>query len=296
MSEVVNNTSSTIDNAGSTIGDALKTGASSSNTGAKNTAAAGLGKVKDFFKSGSILSQIVIIIIVFFLIILIVQLIIGIVTRIKDNKEAKPWLVKGTKECKSQLIIYQDPKTSGSKTLKRSKNESEGIEFTYVGWIYVNDWAYKYGDWKHIFHKGNPDSWPNRAPGVWFHPKKNTLRVYMNTYNQIADYVDIDNIPLHKWMHLTVMCHNNKLDVFINGFLKKQLILNGIPKQNYGDVYINSHGGFDGFLSEMRYYDYAVSMPVLEDIIRSGPSTAPCVDTGARPPYLSPNWWLTYKY
>ena len=46
----------------------------------------------------------------------------------------------------------------------------------------------------------------------------------------------------------------------------------------------------------MRYFDYAISMPTLEDIIRSGPSTAPCVDTGARPPYLSPNWWLTYKY
>ena len=180
--------------------------------------------------------------------------------------------------------------------MKRSKNEGDGIEFTYASWLYVNDWSYKYGDWKHVYHKGNSDSWPNRAPGVWFHPKKNTLRVYMNTYNQIADYVDIDNIPLHKWMHLTVMCYGNKLDVFINGFLKKQLILNGIPKQNYGDVYINSFGGYDGFLSEMRYYDYAISMPDLEDIIRSGPSSAPCVDTGSKPPYLSPNWWLTYKY
>ena len=251
-------------------------------------------KQKGFFNSTLILSKIVIII--FFLIIIVVQIITAIITRIRNNREAKPWLVKGTKESKNQLIVYQDPKTSGSKTIKRSKNESNGIEFTYVAWIYVNDWAYKYGDWKHIFHKGNSDSWPNRAPGVWFHPKKNSLRVYMNTYNQIADYVDIDNIPLHKWMHLTVMCHSNKLDVFVNGFLKKQLILNGIPKQNYGDIYINSFGGYDGFLSEMRYYDYAISMPVLEDIIRAGPSTAPCVDTGARPPYLSPNWWLTYKY
>ena len=46
--------------------------------------------------------------------------------------------------------------------------------------------------------------------------------------------------------------YSNKLDVFINGFLKKQLILNGIPKQNYGDVYINSFGGYDGFLSELH--------------------------------------------
>tara|TARA_Y100000991_G_C21964009_1_gene345916 strand:+ start:239 stop:1096 length:858 start_codon:yes stop_codon:yes gene_type:complete len=275
---------------------AVSQGASTTANTTKETAKKGYDSTKKFLTSGSPIAQVVIVIIIFILILIVIRIIRSIVTRIQNNKNAKPWLVKGTKECKNQLIVYQNPQTDGSVTLKRSKNEGQGIEFTYVTWIYVNDWAYKYGDWKHIFHKGNPDSWPNRAPGVWFHPKKNTIRVYMNTYNQIADYVDIDNIPLHKWMHLTVMCYGNKLDVFINGFLKKQLILNGIPKQNYGDVYINAFGGYDGFLSEMRYYDYAISMPTLEDIIRSGPSSAPCVDTGARPPYLSPNWWLTYKY
>ena len=249
----------------------------------------------NFLSSGSTISQVAIVVIVFILVIMIIQIIKSISNRINTNKDSKPWLVKGTKECKRQLIIYQDPKINDSITLRRSRNESDGIEFTYVGWIYVNDWGYKYGDWKHIFHKGNPDSWPNRAPGVWFHPKKNAIRVYMNTYNQVSDYVDIDNIPLHKWMHLTVMCYSNKLDIFINGFLKKQLILNGIPKQNYGDIYINSFGGYDGFLSEMRYFNYALTMPTLEEIIRKGPSSAPCVDTGSKPPYLSPNWWLSYK-
>ena len=55
------------------------------------------------------------------------------------------------KKLREDAPVYQDPKTNGSKTIKRSKNESNGIEFTYVTWIYVNDWAYKYGDWKHIF-------------------------------------------------------------------------------------------------------------------------------------------------
>lgn len=276
--------------------DTAKSGLKNTSDKVKDKSKEGYGKMKNFFQSGSVISQIVILVIVFFLIIIIIQIIQGIYTRIKDNRDSKPWLLKGTKESKNQLIVYQDPKIRHSKTLLRSKNESEGIEFTYVMWLYVNDWSYKYGDWKHIFHKGNSDSWPSRAPGVWFHPKKNAIRVYMNTYNQIGDYVDIENIPLHKWMHLTIMCHDNKLDVFINGFLKRQLILNGIPKQNYGDVYINSFGGYDGFISEMRYYNYTLPMNDLESIIREGPSRAPCVDTGSRPPYLSPNWWLTYKY
>ena len=251
---------------------------------------------KTFFTSGSALSQCVIVVLIFIAIIIVSQILRGIVTRIRNNRLGKPYLVKGTKEAKKRKIIPQDPSVSNSITLKRSRNESEGIEFTYTAWLWINDYSYKYGEWKHVFHKGNEDSWPNRAPGVWLHPTKNIMRVYMNSYNQIANYVDIDNIPLNKWMHLTIICNSNKLDIFINGFLKKQLILDGVPKQNYGDVYINAFGGYDGFLSEMRYYDYSINMAQLESIIRSGPSTAPCVDTGARPPYLSPNWWLTYKY
>lgn len=251
---------------------------------------------KQFFNSGSVLSQCVIVFLIFLAIIIVSQVLKGIVVRIRNNRLGKPYLVKGTKEAKKRKIIPQDPSVANSITLKRSRNESEGIEFTYTAWLWINDYSYKYGEWKHVFHKGNEDSWPNRAPGVWLHPTKNSMRVYMNSYNQIANYVDIDNIPLNKWMHVTIICNSNKLDILINGFLKKQLILDGIPKQNYGDVYINAFGGYDGFLSEMRYYDYSISMAQLEDIIRSGPSTAPCVDTGARPPYLSPNWWLTYKY
>ena len=251
---------------------------------------------KNFFTSGSVLSQCVIVVFIFIAIIIVSSILRLIVTRIRNNRSGKPYLVRGTKEAKKRKIIPQDPSVSNSITLKRSRNESEGIEFTYTAWLWINDYSYKYGEWKHVFHKGNEDSWPNRAPGVWLHPTKNIMRVYMNSYNQIANYVDIDNIPLNKWMHLTIICNSNKLDIFINGFLKKQLILDGVPKQNYGDVYINAFGGYDGFLSEMRYYDYSINMAQLESIIRSGPSTAPCVDTGARPPYLSPNWWLTYKY
>ena len=58
---------------------------------------------------------------------------------------------------------------------------------------------YKVGEWKHVFHKGNKTSFPNRAP-VWIHPNNNALRIYMNTYDNPLEYVDIDNIP-RKWFH-----------------------------------------------------------------------------------------------
>ena len=64
----------------------------------------------------------------------------------------------------------------------RSENQ-DGMEFTYSFWICIMGLKYKEGEWKHIMHKGSPTSYPNRAPGVWLHPTKNSLRVYMNTFD-----------------------------------------------------------------------------------------------------------------
>ena len=67
---------------------------------------------------------------------------------------------------------------------------------------------YKQGDWKHIMHKGSPTSYPNRAPGVWLHPTKNSLRVYMNTFDDPMKYVDIDDIPVKKWVCIQLVLQN----------------------------------------------------------------------------------------
>ena len=234
-----------------------------------------------------------IVILIFLVLYIIIETIRGINRRVSSYNKGRPYLVTGTKNAKRRKIIVQNPSERNAITLKRSTNEISGLEFTYSLWFYVDDWGYNYGKWKHIFHKGNENSWPARAPGVWFHPKQNSLRIYMNTFKKINEYVDINNIPLHKWIHLTVSVQEKNLDVYINGYLKNRHKLEGIPRQNYGDVYINNFGGYSGFLSNFRYFDYYVSPSELEDIINLGPSSAPCVDTGELPPYLSPDWWIS---
>ena len=94
-------------------------------------------------------------------------------------------------------------------------------------------------------------------------------------------------------MHLTIAVQEKNLDIYINGYLRKRYQLEGIPRQNYGDVYINNFGGYSGFLSNFRYFNYYISPSELEDIINSGPSSAPCVETGELPPYLSSDWWIS---
>ena len=103
----------------------------------------------------------------------------------KRYAKSSPYLLNGTKNAKKRLVILQDPSKAGSVTLERSVNESGGLEFSYSMWMFIDDWTYKYGKWKHILHKGNASSWPLRAPGLWLHPKKNAMRVYMNTFKNI---------------------------------------------------------------------------------------------------------------
>lgn len=224
-------------------------------------------------------------------ILLIFKFIEAVYNRFKSNTVGAPFLVPKTKDAKKDLIISQDPRLESSIPLRRSLNEQEGLEFSYVWWMYIEDFEYKKGSWKHVFHKGNSNSWPNRAPGVWLHPNINKMRIYMNSYKKIANYVDIDNIPVGKWFSCGVVVTQNYLDVYINGYLKSRLALEGIPKQNFGDVYINAFGGFNGYLSRMRYYDYAIPFHTLQTHNEIGPDMKLPYENRQMPPYLTPYWW-----
>ena len=160
---------------------------------------------------------------------------------------------------------------------------------------FVDDWAYNRGEWKHVLHKGNDTSYPLRSPGVWFHPDKNVMRVYTNTFSQIMEHVDVENLPHNKWFHVAICVQQKNLDVFINGNLAKRKVLEGLPRQNYGDIYLNSFKGFSGFMSNVRYYQYYIGFNELESLIQMGPSMMPCVDSGETPPYFSANWWANSK-
>ena len=205
-----------------------------------------------------------------------------------------PYLLNTTKNAKHALVISQDPTSINYIPIKKSEGQ-DGIQFTYGFWFLLDNVDYKKGEWKHIFHKGNSSSYPNRAPGVWFHPDKNSIRVYMNTVENILEYADIDNLPLRKWVYINIILNNKNLDLYVNGYLKIRKELSAIPKQNDDDFWVNMYGGFEGYLSNIRYYSYAIDFNEIYSTIKSGPSTNNCIDTGELPPYLDDNWWFEYN-
>lgn len=225
------------------------------------------------------------------LILCIIAYIVSIILLRKyKNERRNPWIIDGVREAKAPLVLTQDVNSEGSLPILRSDNEDEGIEFTYSFWFIIRDWRYKYGEWKHIFHKGNRTSWPNRAPGVWFHKKKNNMRVYMNVHNKVDEYVDIDDIPINKWVYTVITIRGRYMDIYINGTLIKRHLLSGIPKQNFNNLYITSFGGFGGFLGKFRYFNRALSSYEIFENAKHPPSMSTIEIRTDNPPYLSYRW------
>ena len=84
---------------------------------------------------------------------------------------------------------------------------------------------------------------------------------------------EIKNIPNRKWVNVIIICRNHHLDVYINGTVAKRYILDGVPKQNYGDVYVAMNGGFNGNISNLWYYNYAIGTKEVNDINGAGANT-----------------------
>ena len=236
---------------------------------------------KDFLESNSLVAKIA------FLLLVVVVFVIGV--RFASQFLAwlfsfngSPYLFSGMVDAKTMQIIPQDPSTNGSVTLLRSDNQNNGIEFTYSVWMFIDDLVYQQVQFRHVFHKGNDNinytnppigmNFPNNAPGLYIAPNTNALVVVMNTFNNITEKLIVDDIPINKWICVQIKVVNHQLDVYINGKLAKRLIMKGVPRQNFGDVYVAMNGGFSGYLSDLRYYNYALGTAQIQRIVDSGPN------------------------
>ena len=179
----------------------------------------------------------------------------------------------------------QDPSKSGSKTIIPSSGEPTGLEFTWSFWLYIDDLDYRRGELKNVFVKGddlydnvteenkNTENHIMNSPGVYLTPFDNRLLFVFNTFDEITETFEIDNIPLNKWVNIVIRCEDKTIDVFVNSTFSRRYILSSLPRQNYNNVHIGKHGGFAGFVSDLRYYNYAIGTREIQNSYRKGPNT-----------------------
>lgn len=224
---------------------------------------------------------------------LVFELLRFLITRYISYIRGSPWLVPYMKRAQRDLLITQDPNIRTSIPLRRSLNESQGIEFSYSLWMLIDDITYKQGILKNVFLKGTYDfTSGTMCPGLFINSNTNSLLLYINTYSEPYVVKEIENIPLNKWFHIAIVLKNQNVDIFINGLLKSRMTLNSLPRQNFSDLYINKNGGYSGYLSRMRYHNYALSYAEIEAEVTRGPSTYLQEESASMPPYLSSSWFL----
>lgn len=267
--------------------------------------AAGVGATAGFLYSNTIIAKFAFIILVLIVFLFLMNLGISIIHYFTKPSET-PYIIDGMIDGTTQMIIPQDPKNMESKPIFRSNNESEGLEFTWSSWIYINDLGKSSQKYQHIFSKGDggfnsPSNIGsvNNAPGMYISPMTNKLHIIMDTVdgNDTNTTIDIDNIPLKKWVHVAIRAMNTKLDVYVNGIIAGRLELANTPKQNYGSIYVCQNGGFFGKLSALRYYNRALNIFEINQVVSSGPNLKvvnEAEQTGGFK-YLS-NYWYSSKY
>lgn len=267
------------------------------NTGAKIAGEAGksIAKAKEFLASKSPVAYIVMGLLFIILILLVVYLTQNLIVWAYSTFAKKVVLLDGTKDAATTMVISQDPDLDESITVPRSENEDGGIEFTYSFWIYVNDWMSATGEEQHVFHKGEKEGKVNFAPKVTLDGQENKMYIYMNTFNTQEVKIEIDNLPVKKWINVAMSVQHKVMDIYINGFLKRTYTFDSLPKQNYRNVYINNDKGFVGYFSSLVYYKYALNYFDIQNIMNNGPSTKVVSEVSNTfeqiPPYFSSNWW-----
>jgi hypothetical protein len=234
--------------------------------------------IYDFLNSNSLVIQIAFLILVIFVFIILLRIGVSLLSYFLQPSPS-PHLIDGMVDARQMIIFPQDPSSNGAVTIYRSVNASEGLEFTWSTWFFINSLETNAGLYKHIFSKGNSNLnkngmvEPNNAPGLYIAPNSNNLVVVMNTYNVINEEIVIPDIPINKWVNVIIRCQNTNLDVYINGTIARSINLVGVPKQNYGDVYVGMNGGFDGYISNLWYYNYGVGTAEIQNIVNKGPNT-----------------------
>jgi hypothetical protein len=228
-----------------------------------------------------------------------------------------PYIINGMVASDVLTVVPSNPNVVGSVPIYRSVDANQGLEFSWNVWFMINQAGTGVSN-NRIFSKGlvgqNNLSYTNAeneflnvSPGLFVTNLTNTdnkqvyLVLVMNTFdnsNNKIEKIQIENIPIQKWLCCTIRVQGKSVDIYINGLLKKRVNLINLPRQNYYDTYIGEDAGMKGYVSSLRYYGYAVSYDEIQSLFASGPSLK-MISTTAMPAssdYLSLNWYTMAPY
>jgi len=276
--ENIENVKETVSNRVSSVNNVLNDFSS------KNVINAG----SDYLNSNSIIAKFSFVILILILFVFLFNLGIKLVSYF-TSPSTSPYIVKGLIDGTNGMVIDQNPNNPSSITIQRSNNNNSGIEFTWSVWLYVSSVDTNSNQYLNVFNKGD-SSWKtnglssvNNGPGLYLINPKNPdnstselgLYVIMDTENmseKSSQNMKISGIPIQKWFNVCIRMENVIMDVYVNGTNSGRIILPYVPRQNYNSINVCQNGGFSGKLSDLRYFDHALSIYEINTLIWKGPN------------------------
>ena len=265
-----------------------------------------VGSSTSFLQSNTLIAKFAFLILVLIGFMILLNLGVKIIAYF-TKPSGDPKLVNGTMNAANEVVITQDPKNSQSIPILRSNNQNKGLEFSWSLWMYINDTS-KTPKFSHVFNKGNATfdndgiATVNNGPGLYIENENNNLIVVMNTVdvNNPVEVLVVKDIPLRKWFHCVIRIENTDLDVYINGTIVARAQMQDVPKQNYENVNICKNGGFNGNIADLQYFDKAISVFQINNIVAWGRNASSANenasgDASGFPYYLS-NLWYSSNY
>ena len=178
----------------------------------------------------------------------------------------------------SSIQNAQNSSTISASSLATNNSGTPDSNFAYSIWFYVNDWNYRYGEPKVVFGRMgalsdasggsiNGVSGLDPCPSVVLGAIENNLVVSLGCYPGVNEEPTtpggktvihncmVSNIPIQKWVNLTLSVYGRTMDLYIDGKLVRTCLLPGIANiNNNADIYVTPKGGFNGWTSNLKYY------------------------------------------
>lgn len=284
-----------------------KSNVSSTLSSFNDKASAGLAATPQFLNSNTIIAKFAFVILVIIVFLFLLGLGVN-ATQYLFSSGKNPYIIKGMISGNDSQVILQDPLQKKAVTLQRSNNEKTGMEFTWSVWLYlaeINDSNVN----QHIFNKGDntynitTGVAINDSPGLYIkgtqgeNERTATIIIFMDTVID-KESISIPNLPIKKWVNVIIRLENLMMDIYINGIISERKVFPNVPKQNYYDIRIcqsNAAGsGFNGNLSNLRYYNKSLNVIQINNIVYWGPNTSASnnvANTKGGFDYLSSTWY-----
>lgn len=99
----------------------------------------------------------------------------------------------------------------------------------------------------------------------------------VNTDNETC----IDNIPLDRWFQLSLVMHNQSIDIYVDGKLYSTFVLNSLPNQSNdsnlvlsmdNSPFYQNLNGFYGAINQLRYFDRPLTPQEILKVYSMGPN------------------------